>query len=209
MAASEPRWFRRNLFLISAIALPFLVTIFFLAATAIPEWLVDDPRYDVLFSVQEYANNQTEIPLTFSVDDGDVMAVVHGRSDNGYPVSPVQTLYRFHVQSGRLEAIIPSIPEHVQSQMPFAADEKSKAFAVSQLAGVTLDTNPVAPDGYALHNEYDGSSGLFGELFGMGSRRYRVGISKAGRVVSIAPKNDRLYYSYRTVSFLGWLEPTS
>lgn len=209
MAAQQPRWFRRNLFLISAIALPFLVTIFFLAATAIPEWLVDDPEYDVLFSVQEYANNAGQIPLAYSVDNGVVTAVVHGRAENGYPVGPVQKLYRFHVRSGRLEEIEPAIPENVQNQMPFATDAKSDPFPVGELSGVNLDSDPVSPDGYELHNEYDGRSSLFGEIFGMGARRYRVGISKAGRVISIAPKNDRLYYSYRNVEFLGWLEPTS
>ena len=58
-----------------------------------------------------------------------------------------------------------------------------------------------------FRDDFRGSAGLFGELFGMGSRYRMVAIEKDGRVVEIGAALENVQgYTHYNVQFLGWID---
>ena len=76
----------------------------------------------------------------------------------------------------------------------------------ADLAALQLIPTAIAPDGYRLRENYRGSGGLFGELFGMRTRHRMIAIEKDGRVVEISTAIVGVQrYNYYNVQFLGWM----
>lgn len=210
MSDAQRSWLQRNAFLAAAAALPLIIVVLFLAATAIPASLVADPRYDVLLALGDQAIGPNEIGLEFAVLDGRVTATATRGSGRRYPTH--QSLQRFDVSTGALEEIAVAIPDPVREKLQNAVisageDPPSARFSVPGLSGLELNPQRVAPDGYQFFQDHSGRHGLFGELFGIGGSRYRLGVSKSGRRVLADPGENR--YRYADATFLAWLEVES
>lgn len=209
MNDKTPSWLQRNAFLVAAAGLPIIVVVFFLAATEIPKWTVEDPTYDPVFALTRYDNRSADYALEFKVENGRLLAIVKCVPDNGY--ASYQQLYRYHVDTGELEEIPVDVPDAVLERLgdaPSVAGKSppSESFEPGVLTGVALNTRLVAPDGYEFVHEYSGNRGLFGELFGMGGGRYRLGLTRSGRFVAITPADEPAPYRYNNATFLGWME---
>lgn len=204
-------WIKNNPFVAAAVVLPLLVVAFFLAATVIPAWLVDDPRFDLVFAVDHHDRSNAEFALRYHVRDGVVMAEARALPTNNY--GPYQRLYRFDAASQLVSEITPRIPEPVRLALRAAPEPEpapgdnaaiSEQFAVAEVAQLRLITATIGPDGYTFNNQYNGHRGLFANLFGVNGRYYQFGISKQGRTVRVAVPAGGNYY-YRNASFLGWV----
>lgn len=211
-------WIRQNPFVVAALALPLLVIGFFLAATAIPALLVDDPQHDLLFAVQHHDSSGGEFTLRYKVVDGQLSGEAQLKPANHY--SGYQRLYRFDASDQSVREISPKIPEATRGALRERhghnainnsdADARTKPnqveeFVVAELSSEQLSTNTIAPDGYVFDNQYRGRRGLFGELFGVGSGRYTLAISKQGRTVGLRTQIQQYYFGNAT--FLGWVTP--
>lgn len=224
----SPGWLKDNLFVVAALALPLVVVMFFLAATAIPRLLVDDPKYDLYFAAEQFNSQPSGYSLRFRVADGRLFA-----DSSAYPAfypSQTQKLYRFDADAGVVQRIDVEIPadirQHLQEELetrqmpdrvgrppapPIGASAQAGfpvvSFVVRETENIKLRSETVAPDGYAFEGCCDGNRGLFGELFGMGARRANLRIAKSGRVIELENPEPEHRHRYQTGSgFLGWAE---
>lgn len=189
---------RDNAFIVAAIALPVLVAGFFLAASAIPQWTVPPPSYDVVLKVQSsYEVPRGNLSLDFDVRDNHVVALLKPVAANSF----VQRWTLLVVDHGTLRAR--EVPFIAPDQL--AEGESERVVIVPDLAAVTLSTLVEAPDGYALRTRTNGGGpGLAGELFGMRSYRQQTMLTGRGRTVRVelpAPFQQPYLYT----SFVGWV----
>lgn len=209
MNDAQPSWFRENLFIVAAIALPIIVILFFLAATRLPALWVDDPKHDFFFAIYEQRSDGAEFGIRFIRKQGGIQAEVR-KSDNNHYRS-VQRLFRYKALEQSVVEIEFDVPEEVVTQLraqPNATPDVDHPISVPvPLGPIELDIQNKAPDGYALHKFSGRNSGLVSEIFGMNRRTRDMSIAKGGRVVKIpqpAMTTENWYY-YQSAEFLGWV----
>lgn len=192
-------FFRNNAFLAAAVALPVLVVVFFLIATAIPRWTVPPPAYDLVVRVGKPYEQPPQVAVDFKVIDGQLQAIVRPLQKDRY--AQPWSLFRFDHRTLNLQEIPVKIPETL------AADSPPQTVVVDALAGRRIVDQAKAPDGYELRTDANrGSSGLMGDLFGMRSYEQNVVLVNKGRVVSLPLPAGYPYFS--PISSVGWLADT-
>jgi hypothetical protein len=189
--------FRNNAFLVAAVALPVLVVLFFLLATAIPRWTVPPPAYDlVLRAGKPYEQPRPQVTVEFKVDDGRLEAIVSPIQKDQY--TQRWALFRFDHQTLNLQ----EVPVRIPDSLP--PDTASQTFVVDALAGYRILAQAKAPDGYEMRTDTTrGSGGLMGDLFGMRGYDQSVALVNGGRVVKLPLPSGYQYLS--PVSAIGWL----
>lgn len=191
---------QRNIFLVAAVALPLLVVMFFLVASAVPRWLVAPPAYDFVFrALDSYSENSPRAEIEFRVRDGRLEATA--RPVEGDRFAPSRALYVYEHDTGNVRKISVDLP----AVLP--AGEPPLTIAVDQLADRRVIAQSKAPDGYELHMPARNSPGLIGDLFGMRGHDQGLAIAHNGRVVRINPPSSVRYYDASSIDVIGWLEP--
>ena len=67
-------WIKENLVLVIGLALPILLIVLFFVATVIPKMVSTPPKYEVLFSVQDYGyQNKPDYTIDFNVKNNQLM----------------------------------------------------------------------------------------------------------------------------------------
>jgi hypothetical protein len=190
---------KRHGFVIAGVALPVLVALAFVLARLATRYYVAEPRYDVVYQV---AGGYAEIPTALVCD----VAPVDGRLRARW-VRVEQAMYTTAPRVFRLD---PAQGEPIELSVPrpddLAAVGDSRDLFVAGLEDVRIDSGAIAPDGYAFETSWSGGGGLFGEIFGRGSRGPRTPVHKNGRRIEV-PQARELPYGYGTLSFLGWCIP--
>ena len=196
---SEPKTFlREHAFTLAAICLPIVVAALFLAASALPKYLVEDPQYRVLLTLDAHTGEPQPYHVRFQIDHGRL--AITAKAVPEQRIHDQKELYLFDPLSGKLEHIELVLPTEIEGEsMDIPAPER--------VQNLVFTTGDVAPDGYTFTPSYGNSAGIFGALFGMGNR-YPVGsISRNGRVIEIgSSEGDGYRYYYRTAQLLGWTE---
>jgi hypothetical protein len=206
----QTSWIKENLFIVAAVVLPLAVAALFLLATALPRYFVDDPSYALLVAIDERLANRTDYAIEFEVTGDRLKAkAVHSTASRFFGHSE---LFRYTPGDEALEHIPLEIPGQLRARLESelqAQDKQEARLALplpAELANLELMTAVTAPDGYRFRNDFRGSPGLFGALFGMGSRYRVVAIEKDGRVVEIGAELEGVQgYSHYNVQFLGWI----
>jgi hypothetical protein len=188
------RLVRDNAFLVAAVALPMVIVVFFLVATAIPRWQVAPPAYDLLVRAASYEQTRPRVSVEFDVRDGRVEGTARVVPENTYP--PGWKLFLFDHESMTTREIPVHIPEIAEGDPP-------RTFVVEALVDRRVIDQTRAPDGYELTSASGRSPGLVGELFGM--RRYdrSASIVNRGRIVPL--RLPVPYQYYLPVTSIGWL----
>ncbi len=91
-------------------------------------------------------------------------------------------------------------------QRPIAPEDAAKItpIDVPDLAGLTIDSSSVAPDGYEFSSGTNGYSGdVFTGLFYSGRYRNEAVLTKKGRSIRL-PNAGNTYYMNNT-RFIGWV----
>jgi len=193
--ADRGRFLRENAFLLAAVLLPLVVVGFFLAATAIPRWVVPPPAYDLLLRTTGYPDQAApRVAVDFVVRDERVEARVRALPAGVYPQVP--KLFLFDHKTMNVSEIPFDLPASLTETDP------ALTVAVPALASRRVLAQARAPDGYALNTPGYGSPGVFGGLFGMGAHAERISLVNKGRAVAIAFPSPQYGYS---VSAVGWL----
>jgi len=189
------RLLRENAFLVAAVSLPLVVVGFFLIASAVPRWLVEPPAYDLL--LRTYGSvDQTgpRVAVDFNVRDGRVEATVRGLPATAYPQAP--KLFLFDHQSMTVREVPVDLPTNLTEQDPPVTVQ------ISALAGRRVLAESQAPDGYEFEPGRYRSTGVIGDLFGMGRRDGKMSLVNKGRVVEISLPSGEYGYG---VSAVGWV----
>lgn len=189
---SVGQFLRKNPTLLIGILLPVVVIGLFVAATAIPRMLVDPPRHDFVFVIdQTFAAQPTGLRYEIDVDpDGVLRVMAEPVEAERYNPRPQLFLYE-HGQDAVREIALPKPREELVGLT---------RLDVPELAGVRFDTSRRAPDGYEVIEPRRSSGDIFG-LFYRGNRD-SLAIGKSGAVVSVDVGDDLRGYGTR---FLGWV----
>jgi len=206
----QSSWLKENIFLVAAVVLPLAVAGLFLIATALPRAFVDPPAYALLVAIDERVPAQSSFGIDFEVVNNRLKAYAVYSTSHRY--SGHSKLFRFTPGAAQLERIDVSIDDELRALLEAEAhnvdkDEARRPLPLPEhLSRLELITLATAPDGYRFRSDYRGGAGLFGELFGMGSRNRVVAIEKDGRIVELGAELEQLQgYAYYNVQFLGWI----
>jgi hypothetical protein len=202
MTDARRGFFKDNLVLVAAFALPAVVAALFVLATAIPKWTVPLPQHDLVLKVDDY--KQPAVIAEFVARNGrleaDLRPVPRPQDPNaGLPYNQRWTLLLFDHRT----LTIREVPVDLPASIP---DGETRTIVVDALAGRVVTPDTVAPDGYRVTSlSTGGSGGIVGELFGMNrSYRRRIAIGRDGRTIELdlpAPHRD----SYGSVVAIGWI----
>ena len=193
-----PSFMQRHAFTLAAIFLPVLIAGLFLLASALPHYFVEDPEYELLFTVETPHAAAQNYKLQFNVRDNRI-EVIANPLDQPKTFSE-QRLYKFTPSTQQLEQVELNVPAGFETRVVVALPQHIQNLEV--LSGTT------APDGYVFRPDHHHNTGLFGGLFGGGSKISLGSISRSGRVIAIQPADQVRYrYYYRTVQVLGWSKP--
>lgn len=198
MAPQPSRFVRDNAFILAAVALPVLVAAFFLIASAIPQWTVADPTYDLVLRVpRPYDTGQTKVTVDFEVRDGLVEAVLRPVPEHVYGQLWALLYFDHDAMSVR------ELPLDLPASLPNG--EERRTIAIDALQNVRVSPQLTAPDGYALETSTSGGPGLVGDLFGIGRYRARAVLVNRGRMVRLElPAPYEQPYS-ATAYTVGWV----
>ena len=193
---------RENPTIAFGLGLPLLLVVVFLLVSGIPALLVDPPRHDVLYAT-EY-NNYPSSGLHISVVDRKVQVVYQG-SALGYQKPRV---WRYSPATGAVKEISVLLPAGLVPAGPRPVTPAEAVvvtpISVPDLAGLTVDSSSIAPDGYEFRAGRDGYSGdVFTGLFYSSRYRNEVVLTKQGRSFRL-PNAGNVYYTNNT-HFIGWV----
>ena len=193
---------RENPTIAFGLGLPLLLVVVFLLVSGIPALLVDPPRHDVLYATEYY--NYPGNGMQISVVDGKVQVVYQGNTQ-GYQKPRV---WRYSPVTGAVKEIPVMLPPGLApaGQRPVTPAEAAviTPIDVPDLAGLTVDSSSIAPDGYEFRAGRDGYSGdVFTGLFYSSRYRNEVVLTKQGRSFRL-PNAGNVYYSNNT-HFIGWV----
>jgi hypothetical protein len=196
---------RDNLVLIAGFALPAIVAVLFLLATAIPHWTVPLPQHDLVLRVEDYSQSrQADVSVEFVVRDGRLEADVRPVPQPANPAMGVPYVQRWKLLLFDHSAMqLREIPLDIPRNLP---PGEVRTVVVDALAGRHVTSDTVAPDGYQVTSlSTGGSGGIVGEVFGM-NRRYRRGIAvgKDGRSIELElPQPYR--ETFGVIAPIGWI----
>lgn len=185
------------------LGLPLLLVVIFLIVSGLPKLLVSKPQYELLYAtgINSYPN-----VVQIAVIDQKVQVIYQGGSyGNERP-----RLWRYNPRSGGVQEIaivLPPSPVQSGNTTPAGTPPpKNTVIEVPDLAGLTVDSSSVAPDGYEFRGASNRNSrNVFGGLFY--SRRYNqeAVLVKNGRSIRLPNSTDQYYR--RNTQFVGWVLP--
>lgn len=183
------------------LGLPLLLVVAFLLVSGIPALLVEPPQYDVLYAT-EYYNYPNGVQV--SVVNRKIQVVYQG-SSAGYQKP---RLWRYSPKTGAVQEIAIMLPPGLappgQGPVTPEAAARITPIEVPDLAGLTIDSSSVAPDGYQFSAGANGYSGdVFTGLFYSSRYRNEAVLTKKGRSIHL-PNTSNVYYSNNT-RFIGWV----
>ena len=193
-----PQLIKNNLVLAVGILLPVVLVIVFFLAMVLPNRLVEPPRYDFLFTIDDYQQRGAgNIRVNFDVHDGKLRGtLIVDDKQQGYQSLP--RLFRY--EAARRTA------REIHFELPASTDEvpADRRLVMDETAGLTLDTRLTAPDGYEFRPQQYYGGGLFTELFVGHRHRNQPVLSRQGANHRI---NLPTPYGYYNTRFIGWVIP--
>lgn len=186
-------WIKENLVLVIGLALPVLLIVLFFVATVIPKMNSTPPQHEVLFSVQDYGNqNKSDYIIDFKVKNNQLMVKVKKADEK-----------ENYYNSKKLMAY--DAKNEVMREISIDTNQFSEGAEIelAETKNMTLSTNMMAPDGYVLENQHYGNNGLVGGLFGGSNRNngYRLKKGNVGYKINTLQNN----YYYDQLNFVGWV----
>jgi hypothetical protein len=192
---------RENPTIAFGLGLPLLLVAVFLLISGIPILLVAPPTYDVLYATEyyDYANG-----VHISVVNQKVQVVYQG----GVLGYQQPRLWRYSPKTGALRQVALTLPPGLappQSQNASEPASKITPMDVPDVAGLTVDSSSIAPDGYefaAGGSRYSGD--IFTGLFGASRYGAEPVLKKNGRSIRLPNAGGGVYYG-NYAHFIGWV----
>ena len=196
---------KNNFVLIIGLALPVLLMFGFMVASSLPDVISDPPKYDLIFTVPENSsgNNNFPIALKLTVNkDGVLMAQYTRSRKENYSYNPWKKLYIYEAKTQKVREL----------PFPYPADMdkilETKEEAVDATKGLKLVTTIESPDGYSISYNGYSRSGLIGELFIGNSYSGEPRLRKGSSSVKLMSGDNRTYFYYGNIEFIGWVTGT-
>lgn len=192
---------KQNFVLVMGLALPVLLMAFFMISVMIPASISDPPKYDMVFSSQDYGinNGQTAVSLNLVVKDGVLKAQYVKNPAPGY--YGWKKLYIYEAKTQKVRELTLGLPVDIEKI------EGMREETVDSTKDLKLDTTLEAPDGYQLSHDGYSRSGIFNDVFWGGGYNSEVRLrNKNGSSVKLLGSDNRTYFYYGNVQFIGWVK---
>lgn len=194
--AEKSSWLKDNLVLVAGITLPVIIVVLFGAASIVPTYTNEPPRYSVVYTDDYYSGyDSSSQRVKITVEEGKVKVTTRPKTDeNKYHSMPKIYVYN------------PTEKIATEIKYDLADAEENGEVKVKELENLTLDTTNKAPDGYVFENYTNSGYNdaiFFGGLFG-GGYRNGCSLSKDGYRVRIKSQDRYNNYCYNH-KFLGWV----
>lgn len=196
MAAAK--FVRDNLVLVVGLTLPVLLMAGFLAVSALPDRLSDPPKYDLVFSTNDYPSTPVPITVRLIVKDRALVAQYTRPSGQQGPFGVWKKLFIYEASSRRVRQLTFGFPADMTTL------DGTREEPVASAAGLQLDTTLQSPDGYELAFGDRRGGGLLLELFG-GARGYEPRLRKGSRSAPITAGVGQPAFDYGGLEFVGWV----
>lgn len=194
---------RENPTLAFGLGLPLLIVIVFSLAAGLPNLMAPTPKYDVLFSANNYYNAYEGLQI--NVVHGKVTARFVGECNYCQPPE----LYIYNSARGSLRRINITYPPGIRTDGKPSEASRNRVLPVEipELAELTLDDANPAPDGYQfMTNENYSEAGILPGLFFGYRYNYGEPVLRKGNA-QIRLSLNRGYYNSSNVRFIGWVVP--
>jgi hypothetical protein len=187
---------RDNAFLVAAMALPGVVVLLFLLASAIPRWTVPPPQYDlVLRAGGPYDRTLPHLAIDFSVNDGRIEATIRALKADAFP--QLASLFLFEHATLNVREIPVDLPKDLKEGDP------PQTIVINLPGGGRVMPQAKAPDGYEMDTRTRRGGGIVGDIFGMNRYGEDNVLVSRGRLI---PLNLPSPYRYQLpVTVLGWV----
>jgi hypothetical protein len=190
---------KKHGFVLAGVGLPVLLVMAFALARVAPRYMVEDPRFELVYVTNEgYSNGTDRRVREISVVDGRLRVRWSLAEEPVY--TPGERVYAFDGASGEVREL--PVPE--AGDLEELGEPRELFF--EGLEGVRLSESAIAPDGYQFESHYSGGGGIFGTFFSSGSRGYLTVIQKNARRIRV-PQPSSQAYGYGNASLLGWAIP--
>ena len=187
---------RENPTIAFGLGLPLLLVVLFLLVSGLPSLFVAAPKYDELYATG-YHNYQNTVQM--SVVDQKVQIIHHANRSDQRP-----QLWRYEPSTGAVREIGIILPIEKNSDRDMPEPEQTTIIAMPELAGVTVDSSSIAPDGYEFSASMDRySRNVFGGMFYSSRYRNQAVLTKNGRRIRLPNAGNRSYYG--NTQFIGWV----
>jgi len=198
-------WIKQNLVLISGILLPVLLVGGFFILNRLPQLTVDPPVYDFLLVAfrNDYQHPHHHY-LTFEVQDGKLSGHI-SPTDEDYQHYNRQDarIFLYRANSNEYEEIVFELPDGLDQL------EATVPINLAETAHLAIDKRLQSPDGYQFeYLGYQGSGGLLGDIFGIGSRYENSYVLKKDGHNFVLPEFSMdLNFYPNDLQFMGWVVP--
>lgn len=192
------RFIRDNLMIVSSIALPVFVVVFFALATIVPRYVADPPMHNLVLAMETSAPGSTspQVRVTLDVIEGRLRARAERIEQNQR--GSVPRIFEYVAADATIREIAISLPDDI------AASEQGSEIPIPEFFDRRLSTTLTAPDGYAFEQFRSGGGGLFRDFFGGGRRQMAPRLRKGSAVIDIDIPSAEPYYYY-SLRFIGWV----
>ncbi|MBI1215338.1 MAG: hypothetical protein GC185_05910 [Alphaproteobacteria bacterium] len=200
----QNNFIKQNFVLILGIALPVLLMVGFMVASAIPNMTTPPPQYDMVFSTQDYggSSQQRHVSVDLAVKDGKLMATyIPTKKVNGNYVYGTywKKLYIYRARTQTVERLDLPVPDDADTL------EKNRTEAVEAAKGMKISAKPEAPDGYSFSAGGYHGGGFMGDVFWGGSHYRHARLVKGSASVALKMDGQDYYYSPGSINFIGWV----
>jgi hypothetical protein len=192
------KFVRDNLVLVIGLTLPVLLMAGFLGVSALPDSLADPPKYDLLFSTNDYPPAAIPVNVRFVVKDGVLVAQYTRPPGQVGNVGVWKKLFVFEASSRRVRQLAFGFPPDM------ASIDATREEPVASAAGLRLDTTLQSPDGYELSYGDSSRGGLLGEIFFSPRSANEPRLRKGSTSVPLGTTRQSPY-AYQSAEFVGWV----
>lgn len=194
-------FFRENPTIAFGLGLPLLLVMLFLIISGIPSLLVAPAQYAVLYATGNYNYQNTAQILVVEQK----VQVTHHDDTQGMQRPQ---LWRFNPTTGAVREIAiiwsPTPANAGNNRAAYKHAQQSTLIDVAELAGVTVDSSSIAPDGYEFSTSTDRySRNVFGGLFYSSRYNNEAVLKKSGRRIRLPSTINQSYYN--NIQFVGWV----
>lgn len=197
---ADKNFFKDNFVLILGLALPVVLMIGFMIVASLPQKMGDPPKYDMIFSANDYSYNKaTPVNVNLVVKDG-VLKAQYTKPKDNQTSGQWYKLYQFDAKTQTVRELSFGYPDNLETIAPMRED------TVDATKNFLLDTNQKSPDGFELTSENYRHYGIVNELFGSWRNDYTMKLRNGFTSVRLTTGDGTYPFYNGSINFIGWVK---
>lgn len=198
---SSRNFFKENLSIVIALALPIVVAVFFMISREVTSVTTPPPQHDFLLTSNQYNHDA----LKFQIVQGELIVTYYYPARNAqgnYTRANLPKLYYVNAETMAAREISFILPSDHRNP-PKDKEGMASELKVSELEKLTISSSSISPDGYEFEKNRYRRGNVMTEIFASGNsnNRNHFAVVKDGRSDYVRGLKERYY----NTEFLGWV----